>query len=158
MTAISEYFSPCQSWISTLNEKPCFVFFFFFLQDVLGQIVLIRLPDPVTLGRDPDSETSLAGMQTLLLLVLGCAVQGPRKEIVIEDIKRLPLVTQHDIVNCIQQVKANSVPFRHPFSEYIWLVFLRDRINTIPKDDPKWNEIRCVLVSRSFVAKERGRQ
>lgn len=66
--------------------------------------MLVRLPDPVTLGRDPDSETGLAGMQTLLLLVLGCAVQGPSKESVIEDIKRLPLATQHDIVNCIQQV------------------------------------------------------
>lgn len=76
-------------------------------QDVLGQFVLVRLPDPVTLGRDPDSETGLAGMQTLLLLVLGCAVQGPSKESVIEDIKRLPLATQHDIVNCIQQVNEN---------------------------------------------------
>lgn len=75
-------------------------------QDVLGQFVLVRLPDPVTLGRDPDSETGLAGMQTLLLLVLGCAVQGPSKESVIEDIKKLPLATQHDIVNCIQQVNA----------------------------------------------------
>uniref|UniRef100_A0A0P4Y8S8 Girdin n=3 Tax=Daphnia magna TaxID=35525 RepID=A0A0P4Y8S8_9CRUS len=78
-----------------------------FYEDVLGQFVLVRLPDPVTLGRDPDSETGLAGMQTLLLLVLGCAVQGPSKESVIEDIKRLPLATQHDIVNCIQQVADN---------------------------------------------------
>lgn len=77
---------------------------FDFEQDVLGQFVLVRLPDPVTLGRDPDSETGLAGMQTLLLLVLGCAVQGPSKEGIIEDIKKLPLATQHDIVNCIQQV------------------------------------------------------
>lgn len=74
---------------------------------MLGQFVLVRLPDPVTLGRDPDSETGLAGMQTLLLLVLGCAVQGPSKESVIEDIKRLPLATQHDIVNCIQQVNRD---------------------------------------------------
>jgi hypothetical protein len=34
------------------------------LQDVLGQFMLVRLPDPVTLGRDPDSETGLGGMQT----------------------------------------------------------------------------------------------
>ena len=69
---------------------------------------MVRLPDPVALGRDPDSETGLAGMQTLLLLVLGCAVQGPSKESVIEDIKKLPLATQHDIVNCIQQVRTKK--------------------------------------------------
>ena len=72
----------------------------------MGQFILVRLPDPVVLGRDPDSETGLAGMQTLLLLVLGCAVQGPSKESIIEDIKKLPLATQHDIVNCIQQVNV----------------------------------------------------
>jgi len=71
---------------------------------VLGQLILVRLPDPVTLGRDPDAESSLAGMELLLLLVLGCAVQGPSKQVVIEDIKKLPLATQHAIVECIQQV------------------------------------------------------
>jgi len=43
-------------------------------------------------------------MNLLLLLVLGCAVQGPNKEDVIEDIKKLPVTTQHSIVQCIQQV------------------------------------------------------
>ena len=56
------------------------------------------------LGRDPESDLSLDGMQKLLLLVLGCAVQGPSKETIIEDIKKLPLSTQHAIVECIQQV------------------------------------------------------
>lgn len=45
-------------------------------------------------------------MQNLLLLFLGCAVQGPKKENVIENIKKLPLETQHAIVECIQQVTS----------------------------------------------------
>ena len=74
------------------------------LQDVLGQLILVRLPDPIALGRDPDAESSLISMELFLLLILGCAVQGPIKQVVIEDIKKLPLATQHAIVECIQQV------------------------------------------------------
>ena len=83
-------------------------------------MILVRLPDPVTLGRDPDSEMSLAGMQMLLLLVLGCAVQGPSKEAIIEDIKKLPFSTQHAIVECIQQVRLCS----GATSDAICLVFV----------------------------------
>lgn len=69
-------------------------------------MIVARLPDAVKLGRDPDCETSVAEMNLLLLLVLGCAVQGPNKEDVIEDIKKLPVATQHSIVQCIQQVSV----------------------------------------------------
>ena len=51
----------------------------------------------MALGRDPHSETGLTGMQTLLLLVLRCAVKDTSKESAIEDIKKLPLATQHNL-------------------------------------------------------------
>ncbi|KAK5650688.1 hypothetical protein RI129_001717 [Pyrocoelia pectoralis] len=72
-------------------------------EEELGQVV-IALPDCVTLGRTPASQTALEQMRLLLLLLLGCAVQGPTKEYFISRIKELPLDIQHDIVECIKQV------------------------------------------------------
>ena len=67
-------------------------------------MIVMRLPDAVTLGRDPESPASLCGLQLLLMLVLGCAVQGPNKNAVVADIQRLPESTQMAIVACIQEV------------------------------------------------------
>jgi hypothetical protein len=72
-------------------------------QEELGQII-ISLPDCVVLGRSPGSEVSLEQLKLLVLLLLGCAVQGPTKEHFIIKIKELPVDTQHDIVECIKQV------------------------------------------------------
>ncbi|XP_063913920.1 protein Daple isoform X2 [Zophobas morio] len=72
-------------------------------QEELGQII-ISLPDCVALGRSPGSDVSLQQLKLLLLLLLGCAVQGPTKEHFILKIKELPVDTQHDIVECIKQV------------------------------------------------------
>lgn len=44
----------------------------------------------------------------LLLLLLGCAVQGPTKEHFIARIKELSLEAQHDIVECIKQVTEDQ--------------------------------------------------
>ncbi|KAB0801717.1 hypothetical protein PPYR_03903 [Photinus pyralis] len=72
-------------------------------EEELGQVV-VALPDCITLGRTPASQTALEQMRLLLLLLLGCAVQGPTKEYFISKIKELSLDTQHDIVECIKQV------------------------------------------------------
>jgi chromosome segregation ATPase len=72
-------------------------------EEELGQII-ISLPDCVVLGRSPGSEASLEQLKLLVLLLLGCAVQGPTKEHFIIKIKELPVDTQHDIVECIKQV------------------------------------------------------
>ncbi|KAK4883258.1 hypothetical protein RN001_006577 [Aquatica leii] len=72
-------------------------------EEELGQVV-ISLPDCVVLGRTPASQVALEQMKLLLLLLLGCAVQGPTKEYFISRIKELPLEAQHDIVECIKQV------------------------------------------------------
>lgn len=66
--------------------------------------MIVSLPDCVTLGRAPASQTALENLKLLLLLLLGCAVQGPTKELFIARIKELPLDSQHDIVECIKQV------------------------------------------------------
>ena len=114
---------------------------------MLGQFVLVRLPDPVALGSEPDSETGLAGMRTLLLLVLGCAVQGPSKESVIDDIKKLPLATQHDIVNCIQQVKCVEMP--RVYDVVLDAIDMRCERPLFPsapkKERKKYEKVLCLL-------------
>lgn len=74
-----------------------------FYEDELGQIV-VAIPDYVCLAREPATRTGLDNMRLLLLLLLGCAVQSPTKELFITKIKELPLDSQHDIVECIKQV------------------------------------------------------
>lgn len=69
----------------------------------MGQTI-ISLPDCVTIGRSPGSEAALEELRLLLLLLLGCAVQGPTKEHFIARIKELSVDMQHDIVECIKQV------------------------------------------------------
>lgn len=71
----------------------------------MGQLV-IALPDCVALGKSPGSQQALEQLRLLLLLLLGCAVQGPTKEHFITKIKELSLEVQHDIVECIKQVRA----------------------------------------------------
>ncbi|KAK2706070.1 hypothetical protein QYM36_016180 [Artemia franciscana] len=78
-----------------------------FYEEILGQLIVVRLPDPVIVAKDPISEKAIADIELLLLLILGCAVQGPRKESVISDITKLPVDTQHSIVECIQHVTDN---------------------------------------------------
>ncbi|XP_066138737.1 girdin [Euwallacea fornicatus] len=72
-------------------------------EDELGQLI-INLPDCVTLGRAPGSEIALDQLKLLILLLLGCAVQGPTKEIFITRIKELDVISQHEIMQCIKQV------------------------------------------------------
>lgn len=86
-------------------------------EEELGQIV-VSLPDCVTLGRAPASDAALHQLKLLLLLVLGCAVQGPTKEHFITKIKALPLDAQHDIVECIKQVTDNqTIVLTHDWTE-----------------------------------------
>ncbi|XP_011298631.1 girdin [Fopius arisanus] len=72
-----------------------------FYEEELGHL-LIKLPDTVNLGKEP--EVHVQDMQLLLLLLLGCAVQCPNKKNFITRIKTLPLDTQLAIVDCIKQV------------------------------------------------------
>ncbi|XP_071041565.1 girdin isoform X3 [Parasteatoda tepidariorum] len=78
-----------------------------FYEDVLGQLLLIKIPDILTLAKLHDDKSSVNEMEVLLLLILGCAVQCERKEHFIEIIKSLDLEIQHKIVDYIQKVTDN---------------------------------------------------
>ncbi|XP_047355812.1 protein Daple [Vespa velutina] len=76
-----------------------------FYEEELGH-VLLRLPDTINLGKEP--ELHIVDMKLLLLLLLGCAVQCPNKEKFITKIKALNVDTQLAIVECIKQVTDNQ--------------------------------------------------
>ena len=73
-------------------------------QDVLNQCLVVALPDPLTLCQDSPTPRSPAEMDSLLLLILGAAVQCSQKEHVIGSIKNLPTELQHEFVEKIQEV------------------------------------------------------
>lgn len=72
-----------------------------FYEEELGHL-LLRLPDTLNLGKEPESY--IGDMKLFLLLLLGCAVQCPNKEKFITKIKALDVDTQLAIVECIKQV------------------------------------------------------
>ncbi|XP_022248073.1 protein Daple-like isoform X3 [Limulus polyphemus] len=78
-----------------------------FYEEVLGQVVLLPLPDILAIARCTSEESSVKAMNRLLLLVLGCAVQCERKEHFIEIIKTLDIDAQHQMVEYIKQVTDN---------------------------------------------------
>ena len=78
----------------------------FFVKDTLGQSVVIALPNPLVMCQDPAGVQSLRELDTLLLLILGAAVQCSQKESIIASIKNLPLEVQHAFVEKIQDVST----------------------------------------------------
>ncbi|KAI4873321.1 hypothetical protein NFI96_029069, partial [Prochilodus magdalenae] len=77
-------------------------------QETLQQLILMTLPNVLTIAKDPLSGKSMEEMKRLLLLLLGCAVQCERKEEIIEKIKLLDIETQAAIVSHIQEVTHNQ--------------------------------------------------
>ncbi|XP_014252089.1 girdin [Cimex lectularius] len=76
-------------------------------EEELGQLVVV-LPDPIKIGREPDSKEGIEQLQLLLMLLLGCAVQCPNKQLFIERIKELPVDAQHSLVDCIKRVTESQ--------------------------------------------------
>nr|XP_033481077.1 girdin-like isoform X2 [Epinephelus lanceolatus] len=72
--------------------------------DNLRQLIMIPLPNVLLLGRTPYCEQSLEEMKTLLLLLLGCAVQCEKKEEYIERIQTLDFDTKAAIAVHIQEL------------------------------------------------------
>ncbi|TFK16040.1 Cordon-bleu protein-like 1 [Platysternon megacephalum] len=79
-----------------------------YYQEVLQQLIIMHLPNVLTIGKDPLSGKSMDEIKKMLLLVLGCAVQCERKEEFIERIKQLDIETQAAIVSHIQEVTHNQ--------------------------------------------------
>ncbi|XP_035269604.1 protein Daple [Anguilla anguilla] len=79
-----------------------------YYQENLQQLVVMNLPNALSISKDPLSAKGMEEMNRLLLLMLGCAVQCDRKEEFIEKIKLLDIETQAAIVTHIQEVTQNQ--------------------------------------------------
>jgi hypothetical protein len=76
-----------------------------FYQDVLNQILLIKLPDIYQIAKHPDSEDTFKEMEKMLLLILGLAINGEFKARFIEQIQQqFETNTQMQLVPFIQLV------------------------------------------------------
>ncbi|CAH1264309.1 CCDC88A [Branchiostoma lanceolatum] len=79
-----------------------------YYQDVLQQLIVMKLPDIIAIGKEPEGEQCIHELRKILLLVLGCAVQCEKKEVFIEKIKELDLDVQHAMVGHIQEITDNT--------------------------------------------------
>ncbi|RWS11653.1 Protein Daple-like protein [Dinothrombium tinctorium] len=112
-----------------------------FYEQNLGQNLVLRLPDVVKISRNPEDDSSLDDMRLLLLLLLGSAVQCDRKEHFIDMIKSLDLSTQHEIVDCIQQITDN------PSS--VWINNEWGELSSLPSEEAGRIVASCMSPSKS---------
>ena len=73
-------------------------------QEVLGQCLLVRPPDPLRLCSDPPTERSLQEADVLLTLVVGAAVQCAQREHYIGSIKNMSVPVQQAIAERVRKV------------------------------------------------------
>lgn len=78
-----------------------------YYENILSQTIVIALPNPIKICQSPPTDPSLQEMDTLLLLLLGAAVQSSQKEHAINSIKNLPFELQHAFVDKIKDVTEN---------------------------------------------------
>eukprot|EP00057_Strongylocentrotus_purpuratus_P030818 XP_782798.3 PREDICTED: girdin isoform X2 [Strongylocentrotus purpuratus] len=79
-----------------------------FYLEMLDQLIVMKLPNILTIAKEPLTEEALREVHKVLLLMLGCVVQCEQKELFIERIKLLDLDVQQEIVLHIQEVTDNS--------------------------------------------------
>lgn len=101
-TNISDVNARIQNWDNLIKNIKAYY------QEVLQQILIMRLPNVQTICREPEKDTSFEELKKALLLVLGCAVQCERKEHFIEKIKTLDIKVQHAIVEHIKEVTDDT--------------------------------------------------
>uniref|UniRef100_A0A0N4ZTK6 HOOK_N domain-containing protein n=1 Tax=Parastrongyloides trichosuri TaxID=131310 RepID=A0A0N4ZTK6_PARTI len=75
-----------------------------FYKNRLGKVIVMSLPDLISIARNPSTEQSGHEMNKVLLLLLGCAVQSERKEDFIERIKAMSLDLQNALVLEIKKI------------------------------------------------------
>ena len=97
-----------------------------FYEQTLGQLLVLRLPDIFRIACSTD-EFAKQDLNTLILLLLGSAVQCDRKEYFIEKIKQLDLDDQHEIVACIQQITDNPIS--------VWSINEWSDLNLLPQTE-----------------------
>ncbi|XP_068088641.1 girdin isoform X4 [Hyperolius riggenbachi] len=79
-----------------------------YYQESLQQLVMMSLPNILTIGKNPFSEQGTEEMKKMLLLMLGCAVQCARKEEFIDKIQDLDFDTKAAVAAHIQEVTHNA--------------------------------------------------
>ncbi|KAK3093661.1 hypothetical protein FSP39_018593 [Pinctada imbricata] len=79
-----------------------------FYQEVLQQLIIMKLPNIHAICREPEKDASMNEIRKALLLILGCAVQCERKEYFINVIKQLDVTVQEDIVEHIKEITDDS--------------------------------------------------
>ena len=79
-----------------------------FYEQTLGQLLVLKMPDIFRIACSTD-QFAKQDLNTLILLLLGSAVQCDKKEYFIEKIKQLNLDDQHELVDCIQQITDNPI-------------------------------------------------
>ncbi|KAM5163382.1 girdin isoform 2-T2 [Mantella aurantiaca] len=78
-----------------------------YYQESLQQLVMMSLPNVLTIGKNPFSEQATEELKKMLLLMLGCAVQCARKEEFIDKIQDLNFDTKAAVAAHIQEVTHN---------------------------------------------------
>ncbi|XP_040207601.1 girdin isoform X2 [Rana temporaria] len=78
-----------------------------YYEESLQQLVMMSLPNVLTIGKNPFSEQGTEEMKKMLLLMLGCAVQCSRKEEFIDQIQDLNFDTKAAVAAHIQEVTHN---------------------------------------------------
>ncbi|XP_043838234.1 girdin isoform X5 [Dromiciops gliroides] len=79
-----------------------------YYQETLQQLIMMSLPNVLTIGKNPFSEQGTEEIKKLLLLLLGCAVQCQKKEEFIERIQGLDFDTKAAVAAHIQEVTHNQ--------------------------------------------------
>lgn len=79
-----------------------------YYQETLQQLIMMSLPNVLTIGKNPFSEQGTEEVKKLLLLLLGCAVQCQKKEEFIEKIQGLDFDTKAAVAAHIQEVTHNQ--------------------------------------------------
>ncbi|XP_031322912.1 girdin isoform X8 [Camelus dromedarius] len=79
-----------------------------YYQETLQQLIMMSLPNVLTIGKNPFSEQGTEEVKKLLLLLLGCAVQCQKKEEFIERIQGLDFDTKAAVAAHIQEVTHNQ--------------------------------------------------
>ncbi|XP_065660956.1 girdin isoform X4 [Hydra vulgaris] len=78
-----------------------------FYQEKLQQLIVMKMPDVLLLAKEPENELSYSEMSSILLLILGCAIQCEMKEKFIEHITELDVTVQRGLVAYIQEITEN---------------------------------------------------
>ena len=101
----------------------------------MGQSLVVKLPDTLSICHEPPVEKSLEEMEKLMLLILGAAVQCSHKEDLIGSIKNLPVESQHYFMTKIREVTDNP--------KLIW----SSDLDFPPDDENQKNNLYKLLVT-----------